>query len=188
MDALPGVVWPPEPIATERLVVRATQASDRAACIELGSSAEVRRYLGGPHSRETLEQEMPEVPSAYPGVFAVEVAGSCAGMVILGRRSADVPGHVQPEGGELEIGYLLLPAYWGRGLAAEAVEAVLAWAWRQFPDEPVLLCTQVRNERSLALARRLGFEEVETFVEFDAPQWLGVRRRTVARRTSHLEG
>jgi hypothetical protein len=41
--------------------------------------------------------------------------------------------------------------------------------------EPVVLCTQVANERSMALARRLGFEEAERFFEHGAEQWLGVR-------------
>ena len=38
-----------------------------------------------------------------------------------------------------------------------------------------MLCTQVGNTRSRALAERLGFTEVERFEEFGAAQWFGVR-------------
>jgi RimJ/RimL family protein N-acetyltransferase len=172
---LAGVAWPPEPLRTERLVLRSTQASDRPAAIELLCSEEVRRFVGGPLARADVEGAMPEVPSAYPGVFAIEFEVECVGVVTMDRRDRERPGHVRPGGDELEVSYSLLPAYWGRGLAAEAVEAVLRWTWSQFPDEPVVLCTQRANERSLALASRLAFVETGRFTEFDAEQWLGVR-------------
>jgi RimJ/RimL family protein N-acetyltransferase len=173
---LGDVVWPPEPVTTERLVLRQTQAGDRPAFVEMSCSDEVRRFLGGAEDRELVERETPEVPGAYPGVFAVELDGRCIGAVIIERRDRDRPGHVDPAGGELEISYLLLPAAWGRGLAFEAVAAALEWTWSRFPGEPVLLCTQIANERSLALAKRLGFSEIARFAEHGAEQWLGVRR------------
>ncbi len=40
--------------------------------------------------------------------------------------------------------------------------------------EPVVVCTQVTNTRSLALAGRLGFTEVARFEEFGAEQWFGL--------------
>jgi RimJ/RimL family protein N-acetyltransferase len=177
MAALSDVVWPPEPLTTERLIVRQTQASDRASYIEMLCSDDVRRFLGGAQARDVVEQAMPEVPGGYPGVFAVELGGRCIGAVMVERREDERPGHVHPTGNELEVSYLLLAPYWGRGLASEAVVAVLAWTWGQFPGEPVLLCTQVANERSMALARRLGFKETERFIEHGAEQWLGVRWR-----------
>ena len=38
--------WPPDPIRTERLVLREPEARDRAVVIELNASPEVRAYLG----------------------------------------------------------------------------------------------------------------------------------------------
>ena len=38
-----------------------------------------------------------------------------------------------------------------------------------------MLCTQTANDRSMRVAERLGFVEVERFEEFDAEQWFGVR-------------
>lgn len=90
-------------------------------------------------------------------------------------RGADQPGHLRHEGGELEVSYTFLPAHWGQVYATEAVTAALDWASRSLTDRDVIVCTQVANERSLRLARRLGFREVIRFDQFGAPQWLGTR-------------
>jgi RimJ/RimL family protein N-acetyltransferase len=172
---LEGVQWPPDPIETKRLLVRPTEAQDRDGCIELLCSEEVRRYLGGPLSRDDVEGAMPEGPGNYPGVFAVEADGEFIGNVTLDRRDPDRPGHLRAQGNEVEVSYTLLPARWGNGYGTEAVAAVLQWVERALPGEPVVLCTQSTNDASMRLAARLGFVEKERFVEFDAEQWFGVR-------------
>ena len=177
MPELEVVDWPTTPIETERLVVRPTEARDRAAFIDLLTDERVQRHLGGPRDRGELEEKMGEVPSDRPGSFAVEHDGRFVGWVFLARRDPDRPGRRvgSTDAGDLEVGYELQPDVWGRGFATEAVGAVLVWAAERF-DEPVVLCTQSANTASVALAGRLGFVEVERFEEFDAEQWFGVRR------------
>ncbi|WP_344012522.1 GNAT family N-acetyltransferase [Streptomyces thermospinosisporus] len=175
MTGLGAAAWPPEPIRTERLVLRASQAGDRAAFVELFASPEVRAYLGGSRPRDELERAMPPVPGRRPGVFVVELDAAMIGTVTIERRDAERPGHIRPEGGEAEIGYMLLPQAWGQGYAAEACSAVLEWFFGVCPGEPVLLCTQSANERSVRLAGKLAFTEVRRFEEWGAEQWLGVR-------------
>jgi RimJ/RimL family protein N-acetyltransferase len=167
--------WPPAPIRTERLVLREPEARDRAVIIELNASAEVRAYLGGPQARDELERVVPAEPRRRPGLFVVDLDGAMVGVVTLDRRDAERPGHVAPEGGEAELGYLFLPSAWGRGYAAEACAAVLAWSDDALPGEPLVLCTQTANVASMRLAERLGFAEAARFEEFGAEQWFGVR-------------
>jgi len=167
--------WPPAPITTERLVLREPEARDRSALIELNASPDVRAYLGGPQPRDELERVVPAEPRRRPGLFVVDLDGAMIGVVTIDRRDAARPGHATPEGGEAELGYLFLPSAWGRGYAAEACAAVLAWSDVALPGEPLVLCTQTANVASLRLARRLGFAEVERFEEFGAEQWYGVR-------------
>lgn len=69
---------------------------------------------------------------------------------------------------------MLLPEAWGCGYAAEACAAALDWFAAVLPGEPVVLCTQTANSRSMRLAEKLGFTEVERFEEWGAEQWLGV--------------
>ncbi|MYS92004.1 MULTISPECIES: GNAT family N-acetyltransferase [Streptomyces] len=175
MTELGPVVWPPAPIRTERLVLRESEARDRAAFIELFASSEVGAYLGGPRPRDELERAVPEVPGRRPGLFVADLDGAMVGTVTLERRGAERPGHIRPDAGEAELGYMFLPEAWGRGYAAEACAAALDWFADALPGEPVVLCTQTANDRSMRLAAKLGFAEVERFEEFGAEQWFGVR-------------
>jgi RimJ/RimL family protein N-acetyltransferase len=167
--------WPPDPIRTERLLLREPEARDRAAVIELFCSPEVGTYLGGARPRDELESAVPEVPRRRPGLFVVDLDGAMIGVVTLDRRDAERPGHVRPDAGEAELGYLFLPSAWGRGYAVEACAAVVAWSDDALPGEPLVLCTQTANVSSMRLAARLWFTELERFEEFGAEQWFGVR-------------
>lgn len=169
------VAWPPQPIITDRLTLRATQASDRDSFIDLQSSATVRRFLGGPLERADMEQNAPAVPGNYPGMFAVADGSGFVGMVLFDRRDQDQPGHIRPEGNELEISYMLHERVWGQGYGSEAVAAALEWAGAALPDQDVILCTQVANHRSRRLAERLEFLEAGRFQAHGAEQWLGTR-------------
>lgn len=174
MAELGPVAWPPAPIRTGRLVLREPEASDRAVAVELLASPEVHTYLGGARPREEIERAMPDVPRRRPGLFVVDLDGGMIGIITLDRRDAQRPGHVRPEAGDAELSYLFLPEAWGRGYAAEACAAALDWFGRALPGEPVVLCTQTANHRSVRLAAKLGFTEVERFEEYGAEQWFGV--------------
>jgi RimJ/RimL family protein N-acetyltransferase len=153
-------------------VLRASEARDRAAFIELMASPKVHTYLGGPRSREGLEADMPEVPERWPGSFVVDLDGTMIGQILLRRA----PGHRRPAAaGKVDLGYLFLPRAWGCGYAAEACVAALDWLDGVLPGEPVVLATQTANVASMRLAAKLGFTEVERFHAWDAEQWLGQR-------------
>jgi RimJ/RimL family protein N-acetyltransferase len=174
MADLGPVAWPPDPIRTERLALREPEARDRAAVIELFASPEVGTYIGGPRPRDELEREVPEVPRRRPGLFVVDLDGGMIGMITLDRRDGERPGHIRPDDGETELGYMFLPQAWGCGYAAQACAAALDWFAGALPNEPVVLCTQTANDRSMRLAAKLGFTEVTRFEEYGAEQWFGV--------------
>ncbi|MGW0119701.1 GNAT family N-acetyltransferase [Streptomyces sp. NPDC003327] len=174
MTELGPDTWPPAPLTTERLVLRASEGRDRAAFVELFASPEVGTYVGGSRPRDELERAVPEVPGQRPGLFVAELDGAMIGMITLDRRAAERPGHVRPEAGEAELGYLFLPGAWGHGYAAEACAAALDWFAGALPGEPVVLSTRTANERAMRLAAKLGFTEVERFEEYGAEQWFGV--------------
>ena len=170
----PVDAWPPAPIRTERLLLREPEARDRTAIIELFSSPEVGTFIGGARPRDELERSVPEQPRRRPGLFVVEHDGAMIGFVTIDRRDAERLGHLWPEGGEPELGYMFLPGAWGFGYAAEACAAALDWFADAVPDEPVVLSTQTANEASMRVAAKLGFTGVERFEDYGAEQWLGV--------------
>ena len=172
MADLGPVAWPPEPIRTERLVLREPEARDRTAFIELLASPEVSTYLGGPRPRDELEREMPAAPERLPGLFVVDLDGAMIGQVILKRaQGLSVPAAA----GKAELGYMFLPQAWGFGYAAEACAAALDWLDHTLPGEPVVLFTQTANARSMRLAAKLGFTEAGRFEAWGAEQWFGLR-------------
>ncbi|MFK8906850.1 GNAT family N-acetyltransferase [Streptomyces sp. YS-3] len=160
MTELGPVAWPPAPIKAERLVLREPEAGDRAAFIELLASPEVHTYLGGPHSRDELEREMPEVPERWPGSFVVDLDGAMIGQILLRRASEH---HGPAAVGKADLGYLFLPRAWGFGYAAESCAAALDWFDGVLPGEPVVLATQTANVGLMRLAAKLGFTVVERF-------------------------
>ncbi|MGW3199540.1 GNAT family N-acetyltransferase [Streptomyces sp. NPDC001118] len=170
MSELGPVSWPPAPIRTERLVLREPEARDRAAVIELHALPEVNTYLGGPRPRDELERAMPGAPSRRPGLFTVDLDGAMIGQITLTRET----GHIRQAAGKAGLGYLFLPEAWGYGYAAESCAAALDWFAGALPGEPVVLATQTANVRSMRLAAKLGFIEVERFEAYGAEQWFGM--------------
>jgi RimJ/RimL family protein N-acetyltransferase len=162
-------------IATDRVLLRKARDTDRERLIELQTDPEAGAYIGGPRTREDIEQRLDAIGgvasvTAPPGVFIIadKATDDLIGTVSLQRRAPDEPGHVTEDGHELELGCLLRRDVWGAGLAFEATTAVLRAAADELPDQPVILLTQTANERSLRLAVRLGFQPVSTFEWFDA--------------------
>jgi RimJ/RimL family protein N-acetyltransferase len=155
-------------------MLRQSEAGDRAAFVDLFASPEVGAYVGGARPRVELERAVPEVPGRRPGLFVIDLDGAMIGMVTFDRRDSGRPGHVRPEAGEAELGYMFLPQVWGCGYAAEACSAALSWFADAHPGEPVVLCTQIANDRAMHLAAKLGFTEVDRFEEYGTEQWFGV--------------
>ncbi|WP_043495929.1 GNAT family N-acetyltransferase [Streptomyces viridosporus] len=164
--------WTLALIRTERLVLLRTRARDRGGVHRAAGVAEVHTYLGGPRPRDELEREMPGPPERWPGNFVVDLDGAMIGQILL-RRATE---HRHPVAtGKVDLGYLFLPRAWGYGYAAEACAAALDWFDGVLPGESVVLTTQTANVRSMRLAAKLGFTEVERFRAWDAEQWLGLR-------------
>lgn len=167
-------------IESQRLRLRKACGADREGLVEVLTDPEIRHYLGGPRPREDVERFFDSAgaaaATAAPGsyVIADKPTDRLLGILGLSPRAAGKPGHVRPDGEELELSYVLRRDAWGAGLAFEAATAVLRDAAAELPDQPILVITQTANERSRKLAARLGFTEVGTFEAFDAEQTLAV--------------
>lgn len=59
----------------------------------------------------------------------------------------------------LEIGYLIDRDCWGRGLATEVCRAIMEFAFEELSEETLHLFAQKQNERSIQVAKKLGFEK-----------------------------
>lgn len=99
--------------------------------------------------------------SAAAGYDAVvDGAGSIVGFVCVGQE-ARVPGLAEADG-IIDIGVGMRPDLVGHGLGREFGAMVLDHVRGRFGDRPLRAVVQGWNERSLRLARGLGFRESGT--------------------------
>jgi len=175
-----------------RVRLRKARDDDAEGLIETQTDERVRRYLGGPRPagevRAVLEGVGAATLLAAPGCYIATAMDSddMLGTVTLSRRRNDVPGHLDPDGDELELSYVFRPHAWGRGYASEATRLLLEYAAGELDDQPVLVITQTANRASLRLAERLGFNVVATFEQYDAEQALATARLAAFLRTDAL--
>jgi RimJ/RimL family protein N-acetyltransferase len=79
-----------------------------------------------------------------------------AGDELVGWVDYDLE-HDWLEPGEVNVGYYLFPGARGKGYASRAVELLLQHLGRDTTHKVATLVIRSENERSLKLARRLGF-------------------------------
>lgn len=151
----------PPTITTDRLILRGHTAGDFAGCRALWSDPSVTRFIGG---RPSTPEEVWRRILAYAGHWQLLGYGYLlatereTGAVVGEFGLADFHREVEPPFGETpEAGWVMLPCYHGRGLASEAMEALLAWADPRMSRSVCMIDPD--NTASLSLAARLGYTE-----------------------------
>lgn len=150
---------------TERLVLRAHEADDLDACAAMWGDEEVARFIGGsPSTRQETWFRM----LRYAGMWTLLGFGYWAitdrtSGVFLGEAGfADFERGVPELAGVPEVGWALAPHAWGRGIATEAVEAVLAWSDTTLEAPEVRCIIDASNDASIGVAAKCGFAHVGT--------------------------
>lgn len=165
-------------IDAERVILRKGCDDDAGGFIETQVDERVRRFLGGPRPEPDVRSMVAVAGAAtllaVDGCYVVadRESDEMLGMVTLGRRGPELPGHLPDGGGELELSYVFRATAWGRGYATEAARALLRCAAEQLADQPIIIVTQAANQAALRLADRLGFTRVGAFEQFNAEQVL----------------
>jgi RimJ/RimL family protein N-acetyltransferase len=151
-------------LETPRLRLRSFRVEDFDAYAALWADPHVTRHiLPAPLDREAAWDALLRRFGFWPalgfGFFAVEdrETGEFLGEVGFQERLRAIEPSME---GALETGWLMAPAAQGRGLAAEAVAAALAWASAAFPEKRVVCIVAPDNAPSLRLAIRCGFVEI----------------------------
>ena len=158
---------PEYPIRTERLLLRPYAHSDVDALYAYQRLPEVHRYLySEPRTRAEVEALVAEragvaVPTetapAITLVADLAQTGELVGDCVLFWRSKE---HEQGE-----VGYVLNPAYRGRGLATEAVEALLRLGFEELGLHRVAARCDARNTASARVMERAGMRREAHLVQ-----------------------
>jgi RimJ/RimL family protein N-acetyltransferase len=142
-------------LQTPRLTLRGLRDDDLDAYAAMVADAEVMRFFDGPLTRDEAWRQMALFAGHWVlrgyGQWAVERR---ADRVFLGRA-----GLWEPDGWPgLEVGWMLARGAWGQGYATEAARMATHWAWAELGATRLISIIAPGNERSIAVARRLGME------------------------------
>lgn len=135
-------------IRTERLLLRPARIQDLEDVHAMLSHPAAMRYWATPE-HETMEESRDwlaaMVESGSDSDFLVEYKGR-----VIGKAGAwRLP----------EVGFLLHPDHWGKGLAHEAMSAAVAHLFARPDVQELTADVDPRNAASLRLLARLGFVE-----------------------------
>lgn len=147
-------------LGSSRLIFEWLRAEHAAGLFEPLADPTVYEHIGGrpPRTVAALAEEFARRAAGPPG-SADERWLNCAIRVradgaLIGRVEATIVC------GRAEVGYLFGVQYWGRGYAAEAMEAFQQFLRRNCGITECWATTSPKNTRSIRLLSRLGYQEV----------------------------
>ena len=151
------------PLATPRLALRPQQAADAGALFEIFSDPRAMRYWSTPpwttpqQAVERIEQDNAWLEEGAALRLALVPRGAAEqdlGRGVIGTVSLFA---FDAASQRAEIGYILAPRAWGRGLMHEALCALVAYAFGPLGLRRLEADIDPRNERSGKALERLGF-------------------------------
>jgi RimJ/RimL family protein N-acetyltransferase len=162
----------PLPIETERLTIREFQPeADAEAMLTVYGDPEVMRFIPGGAFKgiETMKARL----KTY--VRASERRGFSSWAVVK-RESGQVIGDAgfglfEPTG-DVELGYTLGRAYWGRGYATEAANACLTAGLAHLGAHRIVALADEENLASQRVAESIGMTRIETIEAYRRPHVL----------------
>lgn len=142
-------------LQSSRLGFRTWSMEDVPLAVKLWGNAEVTRTFGGPFSEtQILERLAREIANQlayklqYWPVFYLqdqEFAGCC------GLRPYKIGIQI------FELGFHFLPEHWGKGLATEAAQAVINYAFATLALKGLFAGHHPANAASSSVLKKLGF-------------------------------
>ena len=169
-------------IETPRLRLRPHRPEDAAAHAAMWADPAVVRFIGGePLTREAAWSRLLRQPGLWQwlgfGFLVIEdrATGAFLGEAGFHDLKRDIAPSIE---GTLEAGWVLARAAQGRGVAEEAMRAMLAWADAARPGQRITCIIRPAHGASLRVAAKLGFAPFAQAIYSGAPIMLLERAGT----------
>lgn len=161
-------------LTTARCVLRRIRQSDRAALFAGLSHPEVIAYYGISYTSEEATQEQLDWYQAQE----LTNSGVWWGICLAGQGGDNLIGtcgiyEIDDHNRNADVGYWLLPEYWGTGLMQECLRSILAYGFNVRQLHRIEAEVEHGNMASVRLLQKLDF------------RWEG-RRQQVAWRDDHF--
>lgn len=131
-------------------------------------SPEVQEYVNSkPYTDEQIDEFMPKLATATNqlrgfGIWMIydmtTAQDICVGTVFLKSTPAEEP---HP----YEVGYWLVPDFWGQGIAAEVADHVVEYGFEQLNLPHIVATTEVKNIASQKSLEAIGFTRIADIIE-----------------------
>ena len=154
-------------LTTDRLLLRGWRDADIADLAAMMTDPDAMRFSSaGPRDPSTALEEAKNSISAWQeddqGYWAIE-----------GRDDGAFHGWVGlfplEDGPEIEIGYRLLPASWGKGIATEAARRLLAYGFEAQGLDLIVAVTHPDNKASQWVLEKCGLNFHDTRMAYGFP-------------------
>lgn len=138
---------------SERLGFRLPEDADFDDLVRLDTDPDVRAQF--PDGVLTPDQIRERIASNRAN-FEANGYGDFAAVDLETGKFAGRAGFGSIDGGEIEVGYVLLKEFWGLGLAQESLRALLAWAEQALNVPRILAYAPVQHTASLNVMKKCG--------------------------------
>lgn len=161
-------------LETPRLRLRPLRPSDWEAIIALRGNPESMRYIPRPMITDKegalsmIEMIQQKIDEGTGINWVITEKGGDEMLGIIGHY------RMKPEHFRSEIGYMILPKAQGKGIATEAIQALLVYGFEQLHLHSVEAVIDPQNSASIRLIEKLGFVKEAHFIEneyFDGRFW-----------------
>lgn len=149
---------------SERLTFRNWENSDLDQIAAMNANAQVMEYFPKTLSKDeskkflTKLQEMFE-SEAYT-YFAVELKGSKEFIGFIGMAKQEYQAEFNPS---IDIGWRLMPSYWGKGYAYEGAKTCLEYGFNKLNLKRIIAVCSISNYKSEKLMQKLDMTKMGYF-------------------------
>ena len=152
-------------IKTPRLILRRLKLTDAPEFYFLRSDKKVLRYIDRAPAKSVAATK-----KFMKNLFKLEKKNEAINWAITLKGDDQLKGYVcifniKKEHHRAELGYILHPSAQGRGIANEAVKAVLKIAFSKFKLHSIEANINPKNKASIKLIKRVGFKKEAHFKE-----------------------
>ncbi|MFP9099133.1 GNAT family N-acetyltransferase [Flavobacterium sp. RHBU_24] len=169
-------------LQSSRLYYRELLPTDDVHMFALDSLPEVHTYLYDPvvsdirQSRDVIAYVRSQYTERGIGRMAALIKGTDE---FIGWVGLKLERDINGRGQFYDIGYRLMPQYWGKGYATEATLFFLDYAFNVLGAEEVNAFAFPTNGASLRVLEKCGLKQVETFTyNGQESVWLEIKRPT----------
>ncbi|GAB1856804.1 GNAT family N-acetyltransferase [Flavobacteriaceae bacterium MHTCC 0001] len=155
-------------IETERLILRELRMTDLEGMFALDSNPEVHRYLGNKPVKTKTESE-----TYLKSVFKQYKENGIGRWAAIEKSSGDFIGwsgirlnteyNMNGFTKYYDVGYRLIPKYWGKGYATESGKAAVNYAFTSMKLPELYATTEIGNQASHNVLLKIGLCYVEDF-------------------------